>query len=192
MPESIGQEVEDALKAAEGKTAESAADALKKRAENLRAMQEQERAKLGEALVPRDVQIGEMEEAADAFAAVGNVRFDVIEEGNVGGYAHVGREGSAVVDLRKGVRADGTVDERFLRGVAAHERRHEEQVLGASDDILETDAMLAAEKKVPGSINDVSTEYRTIVARTLARYTERQVEDMAMGRATEADYAVAV
>lgn len=184
--------IEESLHEADGQSSVEAARRIEERAQRLRTVQQNMRAMAGRAMAPSLRQMQEMEgtlqDAADDLRSL-DVGVESLESG-VGGQAYVGQEGTAVVDMQKALREDGTFDMQFARGVEAHEHRHEEQA-SASRDILETDAMLAAKKKVPESINHVSAEYRAIFSRTLERYTERQVQDIAMGRATEADVAMA-
>lgn len=184
--------IEESLHEADGQSSVEAARRIEERAQRLEAVQEKVRAMVGNVMDASMRQIAQTQgELEDAAADLRSLDIGVESLGSgVGGQAYVGQEGTAVVDMRKALREDGTFDMQFARGVEAHEHRHEEQA-SASRDILETDAMLAAKKKVPESINHVSSEYRAIFSRTLARYTEQQVEDIAMGRATEADVAMA-
>lgn len=183
--------IEESLHEADGQSAVEAARRVEERAKRLKDVQANIRNMVGTAMEESMRQLQEMQsDLEDAAADLRSLDIGVETlESGVGGEAYVGKEGSAVVDMTKALREDGTFDMQFARGVEAHEHRHEEQAI-ASRDILETDAMLHAEKKVPGSIQQVSAEYKAIVARTLNRYTEQQVEDIAMGRATES-YAMA-
>lgn len=180
------------LRDADGKSTVEVARNLEERAKRLQDAQERVRELVGGALDASFLQLqelqGSLEDAATDVRSLTGVRVESLESG-VAGQAMVGQTGTAVVDMEKALKDDGSFDMAFAKGVHAHELRHQEQAL-ASRDILETDAMLAARKKVPESINHVSDEYRAIFSRTLARYSEKQVEDIAMGRATEADYAL--
>ncbi len=182
--------IQDALHNADGQRTIDAARGIEERAKALKRLQDDMRSQFGTAFAQPHLDAVQqtLENTADDLRSLDGVRVEALEAG-VAGQAMVGQEGTAVVDVQKALQADGSLDMTFAKGVQQHELRHQQQVM-ASTDILETDAMLYAESRVPGSIKHVSDEYKEIVRRTLARYDAGEVADIAMGRKKE-DYVTA-
>ena len=170
--------------------AEVAAGA-KRRAEELRTMQDQTTSQVSWVFQDVSAVADTLEEKGSQVGSIIGSRATEEIPGSVAGYAYQGQQGSTVIDVTAALRPGSTqvIDVSQLQDTVTHERRHEVQSAAwnaqvvdigngrvlTRTEVSEADAMLQQQ-----TITWVSGEYKGIYAKVLSIASQSEIADTAM------------
>lgn len=191
------------LAEADQKTPEQAKKLLEERAERLRDIEARMRSMvngvMSESLAQIEGKAETVDKAAEDIGGLKDIRLGNLDP-KTGGLANPEQGGDALIDARKTVRADGSIDTVTAKGIVDHEHVHMDEhgkygelndteigVLNNVDiggdftlrDFREARADRVMEQKSPGSIEFVAKEQRATDAKIYRLFNDEQIKRIA-------------